>query len=440
MRRLTETQIAEIKSPRRGQRLEVSDSTVPGLVLRVTPAGVKSYCVRYRHQGRSLRYTLGKTPPMSLKEARKGATDILARVRAGENPMVDKRKAAKRVKTATVETVISRFIEKGMSENRESHTINLKRTFAREVTPRWGTKDIADIAADDVANLLDKIESNNVKRQTYYGLRKLFAYAHGLRFISASPIGENFPAPSTKINARDRVLTRDEVKAVWQATEEPTRYNRIVRLLLLTGQRENEVAKSHWHEFDFKKRLWTIPAERAKNGIAHTLPLSDAALKILKTIDQREGVTLVFPAKGNDKTAFSGWSKAKINLDSSSGVTDWRLHDLRRTMATRLADAGFPPHVIERLQNHKQGEIKGVAAIYNRAKYLKEMRAAVDAWAEHIDKLSRPAPVETIEPPPKRRRVGEIVVGSAPREGFNADQIIAALQPTPRDPFDDVED
>lgn len=337
MQRLTESLIAELKNPPRGKRVEVADSTVPGLVLRGTHVGVKSFCVRYRLQGRTLRYTLGKTPPLSLKEARKMALEILAKVRAGENPMAAKRTAAKRVKTATVETVISRFIEKGMSENRESHTVNLKRAFAREVTPRWGSKDIADIAADDVANLLDKIESAGVKRQVYYGLRKLFAFAHGLKFITASPIGENFPAPSTKINSRERVLTRDEVKAVWMATEEPTRYNRIVRLLLLTGQRRDEVAEARWEEFDFKKRLWTIPAERAKNGIAHTLPLSDTALKILKSVDRREESTLVFPARGNDETAFSGWSKAKIDLDSSSSVTDWRLHDLRRTMAPSTA-------------------------------------------------------------------------------------------------------
>ena len=130
--------------------------------------------------------------------------------------------------------------------------------------------------------------------------------------------------------------------------------------------------------------MWRIPASRTKNGRGHDVPLSDPVLAIINSISPREGRHLIF---GDGSGPFSGWSKSKERLDQRSGVTDWRLHDLRRTVVTGMAELGVQPHVIEAIVNHVSGHKAGVAGIYNRATYAPEKRAALDRWAKHVDEI-----------------------------------------------------
>ena len=198
------------------------------------------------------------------------------------------------------------------------------------------------------------------------------------------------------INKRDRVLSDEEAAAIWRAAcEAPSPIGTIVRLLMLTGQRREEVAGMTWAELSEDLATWTIPAMRTKNGIPHLVPLSQTARELLRALhSDRPGVSrartagpgpklaLVFP--GERKTPFSGWSKAKAALDTASGVSGWWLHDLRRTLATGLQRLSVRLEVTEAVLNHLSGSRAGVVGIYQRHDWAEEKRAALDAWSAHL--------------------------------------------------------
>ncbi|MEI6537771.1 MAG: site-specific integrase, partial [Verrucomicrobiaceae bacterium] len=197
----------------------------------------------------------------------------------------------------------------------------------------------------------------------------------------------------TKEVSRDRVLSDAELAMVWQQAGDGD-YGRVIRLLILTGQRREEVAAMPWPEINFKDKVWSIDANRTKNGRPHDVPLSGAALSLLDEAGRREGRELAF---GAGDGPFSGWSKCKAALDrrilatlravdkKAKAPPPWRIHDIRRTVATRMSDLGVQPHVVEAALNHISGHRAGVAGVYNRAAYSAEKRAALDLWARHIE-------------------------------------------------------
>ncbi|SFV32902.1 tyrosine-type recombinase/integrase [Hyphomicrobium facile] len=388
--RLTDETIATIDVAPPAKRLEVFDTVLPGLVLRVTERGIKSFAVRYRHQGKTLRCTIGKTPPLKLKKAREIGYGLLAAAREGLNPMAEKRAAQKAKDTSPpCEKVVERFIEKGLSGAKPDHAKEVARLLRKEVANRWKGRTLASVEAADVAKLLEGISAPSTQRHAYYALRLLFKWSKGVGIISASPIGKDFPNPS-KPRSRERVLETEELKAIWTTVIGTySTFNAIVQLLLVTGQRRDEVAEAMWKEFDFSKNVWTIPAHRTKTGDKpHRLPLTDLMIQILNNIP-RGASTYVFPGQGAKRGTFSGWSRSKRRLDEKCHISDWRLHDLRRTMSTRLAEKGVAPHVVERIINHRDGQVSGVAAIYNRATYEKEMLEALERWSRHLENLYR---------------------------------------------------
>ncbi|WP_311274802.1 tyrosine-type recombinase/integrase [Methylobacterium sp. WCS2018Hpa-22] len=212
-----------------------------------------------------------------------------------------------------------------------------------------------------------------------------FAWLIGTGAADMNPVvGVPKPAPEER---RARILTEDEIKAVLGACRDDD-FGRIVRLLLLTGQRRDEVAGMAWAEIDLVGAVWKLPAERVKNGLPHDVPLSGAALGLLTKAPRLEGRTLVF---GQGEGGFQGFSRAKAAHDKRSGVTGWRLHDLRRTAATGMNEIGVLPHVVEAVLNHISGHRAGVAGIYNRAIYATEKRIALDMWAAHLSAIERNA-------------------------------------------------
>ena len=187
--------------------------------------------------------------------------------------------------------------------------------------------------------------------------------------------------------SRHRVLTDDELAAIWRACRDDD-YGRIVRLLILTGQRREEVGGVAVNELN-SARTWTIPADRTKNGRPHEVPLPPSASEILKSAQMAIGSGFLF---GEGRGSFQGWSKAKAALDRRIAVQgdpigEWRLHDIRRTVATRTAELGVQPHVVEAILNHVSGHKAGVAGVYNRALYAVEKRQALELWNEHVRAL-----------------------------------------------------
>jgi integrase len=189
-----------------------------------------------------------------------------------------------------------------------------------------------------------------------------------------------------KTAPRDRVLTDNEVRSVWLSLEVVGYpYGPFAQILLLTGQRKGEVAGMRWTELDFRESLWSIPADRNKSDRAHVVPLTSKVLELIEGLP-RSDPTLVFPTRAPGRTLhdFSRW---KAELDAASKVTNWRLHDFRRTAATGMAKAGVGPHVVERILNHSTGILGGVAGVYNRFGYLPEMRSALETWQDHVLKV-----------------------------------------------------
>jgi integrase len=191
---------------------------------------------------------------------------------------------------------------------------------------------------------------------------------------------------------RERVLTDPELREIWGALGSG-QFGEIVRLLLLTGQRREEIGGLRWSEVDFDRRLIVLSPARTKNKRLHELPLAPEALRILKAQPRRKGRDLIFGISG--ASGFSGWADCKARLDTAilerrkgkaagKALPSWRLHDLRRTAATGMAELGVLPHIIEAVLNHVSGHRAGVAGVYNRARYEGEMRAALDLWAEHV--------------------------------------------------------
>jgi integrase len=210
-----------------------------------------------------------------------------------------------------------------------------------------------------------------------YG-RACYGWAIGAGLLETNPFTG---VRLNSVPSRERVLTDAELAAIWKAADGLGSYNSIVRLLLLTGQRREEVAGMTWNEVTGDLSAWTISAQRAKNGVAHIVPLSPQAQVILRAAPRYEGTDPIFPGR---RGPFNGFGKAKAALDQACGIKNWRLHDLRRTMATGLQRLAVRLEVTEAILNHVAGSRAGIVGVYQRHTWSDEKRAALTAWGEHV--------------------------------------------------------
>ena len=316
----------------------------------------------------------------SPDEARKVAREHLAKARLGQDPQREKHVARAQAKV-TLTATIEAYLKAKQTELRPKSLDELTRYLRMHWRPLHGLP-IHQIARRDIAARLGELvhESGPVAAARARGaLSSLFAWAIGAGLAEQNPvIGTNQPAATRR---RERVLSDAELADVWKACRDDD-YGRIVRLLILTGARRQEVGGMRWNELDREQGIWTIPSERAKNGRAHALPLPTMAWEIIERIPQRADVEHLFGRGG--RQGFVGFQKSKRMLDGRLMLSHWSAHDLRRTFATRLGDLGTPPHVIEALLNHTSGFRRGVAGTYNRALYQNEMRAALAMWSDHL--------------------------------------------------------
>ena len=212
--------------------------------------------------------------------------------------------------------------------------------------------------------------------------------------LPANPCRDAGRPPAPK--SRDRVLSDIELGILWNALDvEPAPFGPAIKLLILTGQRRGEVFDADRSEFDLDAKLWTIPRNRAKNGVAHLVPLSEEALAIIESLTARDDSDKLFPARGNGENGPSGFSKTMTRLrtaiekEAERPVAHWTLHDLRRTLATGLQRLGIRLEVTEAVLNHISGSRAGIVGVYQRHDYFTEKREALDAWAKEVVRLAR---------------------------------------------------
>jgi integrase len=418
----------------------VFDDAQRGLAVRVTASGSRTYLCQYTLNRQKWRVPLGSCSALSLSKAREAAAAVMGDVAKGRNPAAERKEAAaaewaKRVRGRLTLTVL-------FQDWARLHLIHRRPRYAAEAVRalRRGFANHLDRPAEDldraaVVHALDSLsrrhkESHKEKgkgrssirhgtaiagRTAAYG-RACFAWAMKRGTVPSNPFAE-LPMSAT-INKRDRVLSDEEAGAIWRAAcKAPYPFGAIVRLLILTGQRREEVAGMTWAELSEDLATWTIPATRTKNGIPHLVPLSQRARDLLHALPsdklgdvqgahQRAKLALVFP--GERGTPFSGWSKAKSALDIASGVSSWWLHDLRRTLATGLQRLGVRLEVTEAVLNHLSGSRAGIVGIYQRHDWAEEKRAALDAWCAHLLAAAegRLTPVKIL--PISRARSGEM--------------------------------
>ena len=329
------------------------------------------------------KYTIGPYGRITLPMARAQAQKIFAARLDGRDPAEEKKQTRRRLVVDQIDDLIESFIKDHVSQIGTSKRIsNLLR---RDVVPYWGTKSIHEIKKRDVSDLVSRIAQRNAHagHRLLKTLKTFFRWCVGRAVIDFSPA--DGIVSSYREASRDRFLTDDELAAViLGARQTPGPYGPIVEFLALTGQRREEVAKLRWNEIDEKARTWSIPGARTKNKKAHIVHLSEQAWSVVATCPAGEFVFATSRGKH-----FQAFRKGKEKLDDLSGVTDWRLHDLRRTTVSGMARLGVPPHVADKILNHQAGTISGVAAVYQRHDFLAERKEALDRWGAHVEQVVR---------------------------------------------------
>jgi integrase len=383
-RKLTPAFVKAAPLPDKGDRAIYWDAARPGFGLMVTSGGHRSYVVQYRSGRRSRRMSL--KDGLSLTDARQEANAIIGTVARGGDPLGEKRKAAAAAGN-TLHSIAESYFQR---EGKKLRSIEeRRRVFERLIYPKFGAREIGDIRRKEIVGLLDKIEDDNGPRMAHMVLAylsKLFNWHAGRDDDFRSPIVRGMGRIKASERARQRILSDDELRAVWTAAE-ATRslFDRYVQFLLLTAVRRMEAARMTWAELDGAN--WQIPAARIKGKRDFLVPLSRAALDILAklpAIGRSDGFVFT-----NDGVRPAGdYTNCKAGLQRRSGTSGWTLHDLRRTARTLMTRAGIDSNHAERCLGHV---ISGVCGVYDRHEYYDEKKAAFEKLATQIDRILHPA-------------------------------------------------
>lgn len=386
------------------RRQEIPDDLCTGLYLVVQPTGKKGWQVRYRHGGVHRRMTLAPYPTLSLAAARIRAREVMAAASEGRDPAAEV-KAAKAPKAEDdrdkIKTLIGQYDKRHLKGLKSGDVV--RRELDRFVVAAWGERDIQTITKRDVIDLLDGIADSGrvvtANRVRAY-LNKFLNWAVERDILPMSPA--TGVKPVAKEVSRDRVLSDEEIRWLWQACEaEGFPWGPFAKMLLLTGQRLNEVAQMT--ESEIRGDLWHLSASRTKNGRAHDVPVSDEARKVLDGVERIKGKPgFIFTTTG--ATPISGFFKGRAHIaDAMERIAEqergeaveiprWTFHDLRRTAATGMARLGIAVRVTEAVLNHVSGTAGGIVSVYQRHDYADEKRQALEAWARFVLSLVQGQP------------------------------------------------
>jgi integrase len=390
-------------------RAEYPDRGCAGLYLCVQPSGAKSWALRYRFNGDTRKLTLGAVADreapglidaLTLAGARKAAADARHRVEQGIDPAAQKRTtkattadmAAQRA-TDNVEALAEQFLRLYAKASTRPRTYRQTEDVLRRlVLPAWRGRTVHDVRRRDCIALIDEIASArgpHMANKSLAVLSRWFSWLVGRDVITVSPaMGVERPAKDVP---RERILDDSEVAALWHVCDEEGVFGSFVRVMLLTGTRRSEAAGMRWSEINEVTRLWSLPRERVKNAVAHTVPLAPQAWAIIASQPRLVGSDLVFTHSG--AKPIGGFSRLKANIDRRMTLaTPWTLHDTRRTCASGMQRLGIRAEVVERCLNHRSGAYRGISGVYQVDPMADAKRDAFERWAAHVEELVKPAP------------------------------------------------
>lgn len=377
--KFTKQTVAALVRPADKEEFAVWDDELPCFGIRMR-GDSKKWCCTYRVAGKPRRESLGDVRKIGLEDARKIARQRFAQVELGVDPGAERARA--NAQALTFGAVIDRYLEarKGL---RPRTLENLTRHLKNHWKPLHSLP-LSEIKRADVAarvQELSKERGRTAAARARDNLSALYSWSMGEGLCEHNPVSATND-PLKGVAPRDRVLSDAEIRAIWNVLPDDD-FGRILKLLLLTGARRDEIGGLQWSEIDLKAGVLTIPGERTKNHRTLELKLPEPALDILRAQPRRRP-DYVFGLRGK---AFSAWSYNSLRLNAriveaqGKSLVPWRLHDLRRTMRSNLGKLGIPPHVAELAINHVKG---GVEGIYDRHKYSREIGAALALWATHL--------------------------------------------------------
>jgi integrase len=371
--RLTDLTIKNLSVP--DGRKTYFDDSLTGFGIRITPRSKTWVLVIHRHN-RNEWETLGKYSIVSLAAARKAAADRLASIQLGQDSLSPDLSFAE---------AFALFKQTHTAHKRASTRTETERLIQKHLIPKLGHRPLSSITTQDLTQLIDRLlPTPGICWHTFAAARLIFGWATKRRLIQRSPL-ESVPSPA-KSAPRERVLAPDDLVLVWRASESLRgKFGLILRLLILTGQRRNQIASLHAEWIDHERRTISFPSQVMKGGRAHTIPYGDLTVGILKSLPP-SGLLFAAPAS---YTPYSAFSAAKQTLDRKLGdtIAPFVLHDLRRSFASAWQAIGVPIEVTETMLAHRSGSFAGIVSVYQRHDYLPEMRAAVETWEQFLATL-----------------------------------------------------
>jgi integrase len=357
------------------------DEKVCGFGVRKQKRGL-FYYVRARHQGRQVMYSIGRHgSPWTVETARAKALQLLATLATGANPFADEEPVGG---DATFGSEAERYLARKQSSLAPRTYVEVRRHLCDYAAPLHNLQ-IGEIDRRAIAVLLGQIETSSgasSRNRLRSSLSAFWAWAIAEGLTELNPVTGTVKADEGK--SRARVLTEEEIRQLWRGLSD-NRFSEIVRLLLLTACRRTEIGNLQWSEIDLGRKLIVLPPARTKNGRGLELPLSTQALAVIERTPRRNTTPFLF----SDVNGYRSWDQDKLRLDARLGIAPYRIHDIRRTTATGLAELGVLPHIVEACLNHQSGHKGGVAGIYNKARYADEMRTALQKWGDHLDRITR---------------------------------------------------
>lgn len=395
-KRFTEVGVEKLAPPMSG-RLELKDFTVPQLRLRVTCTGNRSWSVIYKIEGddvdpvkrarRLHRLTLGRFPMLSVEDARDAARDALKAAAKGRDPAQERRAEIannKKDRANTVARLVKDYIRRDAKPNLKKWK-EVEGKLNKHLIPKFGDRALVSITRGDAKEWIEDVgcvSGPGAAEEMLRRAKRVYNWALEVDIVAVNPFDRVKLPKQFRQKARERILSDDEIKSIWAAAEKMGYpYGPMYQLLLLTGQRREEIGGMRWAWLS--DDLLEIPSDSYKTQKVQVVPLSELAKEIVGTLPTFKKGDYVFTTSAGKKP-ISGYSKGKLRLDELSEVTDWVVHDMRRTVRTNMPRLGISKDVARKVIGHSDG---GVDAIYDRYDYFKEKKTALETWSQYVMKV-----------------------------------------------------